>query len=232
MAKRRGPATRDLFGSAPLSAVADPLPNVDPPLPCPPTIDSSDPQRAAAKAKAISGPETRPLDSPEPVQDLKAPSAETLHLLREAAAESMVLLSNDGVLPLTLESLTRVAVIGPHAIAPSVMGGGSAQVTPYPLTTPLEALWVRCGTDVEIVFERGCEISTAPSVVGEAVLRAPDGFVAEKFAGRDFEGPMVETLELSGLRMVSFGSQMSKEEIETIRTYVIHRATQTKSQAN
>jgi beta-glucosidase len=146
------------------------------------------------------------LDAPEPIQDLKAPSAETLHLLRQAAAESMVLLSNDGVLPLALESLTRVAVIGPHAIAPSVMGGGSAQVTPYPLTTPLEALGVRCGTDVEIVFERGCEISTAPSVIGEAVLRAPDGFVAERFAGREFEGPTVETLELSGLRMVSFGS--------------------------
>jgi alcohol dehydrogenase (cytochrome c)/quinohemoprotein ethanol dehydrogenase len=32
--------------------------------------------------------------------------------------------------------------------------------------------------------------------------------------------------------MVSFGSQMSKEEIETIRAYVIHRATQTKIQAN
>jgi quinohemoprotein ethanol dehydrogenase len=32
--------------------------------------------------------------------------------------------------------------------------------------------------------------------------------------------------------MVSFASQMSKEEIETIRTYVIHRATQTKEQVN
>jgi beta-glucosidase len=146
------------------------------------------------------------LDVPEPSQNLKAPSAETLHLLRQGAVESMVLLSNDGLLPLTLESLTRVAVIGPHAIAPSVMGGGSAQVTPYRMTTPLEALSAHCGTDVEIVFERGCEVSSAPVVVGGAVLRAPDGFVGQRFAGREFAGPSVETLAMSDLRMVSFGS--------------------------
>jgi beta-glucosidase len=146
------------------------------------------------------------LDVPEPAQDLKAPDAESRHLLRQAAAESMVLLSNDGVLPLSLTSLHRLAVVGPHAVAPSVMGGGSAQVTPYRVTTPLEALSVRCGSDVEIVFERGCEVSSAPAVVGEAVLRAPDGFLGQRFAGTEFEGPSVETLELSGLRMVSFGS--------------------------
>ena len=146
------------------------------------------------------------LNVPEPTQDLKPPSAGTLHLLRQAAAESMVLLSNDGVLPLPLTSLTRLAVIGPHAIAPSVMGGGSAQVTPYRTTTPLEALSARCGSGVEIVFERGCEISSAPAVVGEAVLLAPDGFRGERFAGTEFEAPSVETLEMSGLRMVSFGS--------------------------
>ena len=146
------------------------------------------------------------LDVPEPDHDLKPPSADAVHLLRQAAAESMVLLSNDGVLPLALDSLTRIAVIGPHAIAPSIMGGGSAQVTPHRLTTPLEALSAQCGTDVEIVFERGCEVSSAPAVVGEAVLRARDGFVGERFAGSDFEGPSVETLELPSLRMVSFGS--------------------------
>jgi len=146
------------------------------------------------------------LDVPEPAHDLKAPSTESLRTLRQAAAESTVLLKNEGVLPLSPTSLTRIAVIGPHAIAPSVMGGGSAQVTPYPVTTPLEALSAHCGTDVEIVFERGCEVSSAPAVVGEAVLRAPDGFRGERFAGKEFEEPSVETLELSGLRMVSFGS--------------------------
>ncbi len=145
------------------------------------------------------------LDTPEPAQDLRVPSAESLLLLRRAAAESMVLLSNDGLLPLPLTALHRIAVIGPHAIAPSTMGGGSAQVTPYRITTPLDALRAHCGTDVEIVFERGCEVSSAPAVVGEAVLLAPDGFRGERYAG-EFEGASVETVELSSLRMVSFGS--------------------------
>ena len=78
------------------------------------------------------------LDVPEPAQDLKVPDAESLLLLRQAAAESMVLLSNDGLLPLPLTASHRIAVIGPHAIAPSTMGGGSAQVTPYRITTPLD----------------------------------------------------------------------------------------------
>jgi beta-glucosidase len=146
------------------------------------------------------------LDVPEATEDVKTPSTATLHLLREAAAESMVLLSNDGVLPLALDSLTRIAFIGPHVTSPSIMGGGSAQVTAYPFATPLEALTARCGTEVEVVFERGCEISSAPAVLGGAVLRAPDGFRGERFAGTEFEGPSVETLELSTLRMVSFGS--------------------------
>ena len=146
------------------------------------------------------------LDVPEPAQDLKVPDSASLLLLRQAAAESMVLLSNDGLLPLSLAASHRIAVIGPHAIAPSTMGGGSAQVTPYRITTPLEALRAHCGTDVEIVFERGCEVSSAPAVVGEAVLRAPDGFRGERYAGREFEGASVETVELSSLRMVSFGS--------------------------
>ncbi len=146
------------------------------------------------------------LDAPTPAQVLKDPGADTLHVLRQAATESMVLLSNDGVLPLAVASLARIAVIGPHAIAPSIMGGGSAQVTPHRLTTPLEALSAHCGSDIEVVFERGCEVSTAPTVVGEVVLRAPDGFRGERFAGTEFEGPSVETLEMRSLRMVSFGS--------------------------
>ena len=49
-----------------------------------------------------------------------------------------------------------------------------------------------CGPDREVVYERGCEVTLSPAVVGGAVLRAPDGFRADTYAGL--------TLERSGHR--------------------------------
>ncbi|BBH66578.1 beta-glucosidase [Actinoplanes sp. OR16] len=58
----------------------------------------------------------------------------------EVAARSFVLAANDGVLPLTGNDLTRVAVIGALATDARVLGGGSAQVTPPHVISPLDGL--------------------------------------------------------------------------------------------
>src|SRR5208282_2455108 len=68
------------------------------------------------------------LSAPTPDIAPTPPEPADLHLLRRASAEATVLLSNDGTLPLDPASLRRIAIIGPHATAPCVMGGGSAQV--------------------------------------------------------------------------------------------------------
>jgi beta-glucosidase len=149
------------------------------------------------------------LDAPEPVVNPMAPSPGDVRLLRRASAESMVLLANDGTLPLEPLSLTRLAVIGPHAVSPCIMGGGSAQVTPHDLESPLDSLSESCGRDMEIVYERGCEVTRSPAIVGRAVLRAPAGFRAERFAGTDFAGAVIEESQLTGLRMVVFGNFIS-----------------------
>ncbi|MBF6489204.1 glycoside hydrolase family 3 C-terminal domain-containing protein [Nocardia otitidiscaviarum] len=59
-------------------------------------------------------------------------------LVRRAAAAGMVLVRNDGVLPLAPDS--TVALLGPHADLPRFMGGGSATVIPAHTTTPVEGL--------------------------------------------------------------------------------------------
>ncbi|WP_282785082.1 glycoside hydrolase family 3 C-terminal domain-containing protein [Nocardia sp. CC201C] len=59
-------------------------------------------------------------------------------LVRRAAAAGMVLVRNDGVLPLAPD--TTVALLGPHAELPRFMGGGSATVIPAHTTTPVEGL--------------------------------------------------------------------------------------------
>ncbi len=104
-----------------------------------------------------------------------------LALAVEAAAESMVLLRNEGVLPLDSSKLRRVAVIGPNAEHARIMGGGSAEVAPYDNSSPLAALRDRFGPDVEVRFEPGCEIlRTLPA--------ASVTFEVEVFASTDWSG--------------------------------------------
>ncbi|KAL3476993.1 glycoside hydrolase superfamily [Aspergillus californicus] len=68
---------------------------------------------------------------------LQSPSRDLF--IRTAAAESMVLLKNDGdVLPLSRKS--TVAVIGHHAFTPTLGGGGSARVDALHVVSPVEGL--------------------------------------------------------------------------------------------
>src|SRR3954452_23051003 len=108
-------------------------------------------------------------------------------LAREAAAESIVLLRNDGVLPLEPDGLRSLAVIGPNAARAQLMGGGSAKLRPYYRVPPLAAIRDRYG-DVDVRFERGVDIA-------RTVPELPARFAYEVFAGEDFAGDPVRTGE-------------------------------------
>jgi len=97
-----------------------------------------------------------PLDVPE--RELDVPDHRVL--VRRAAAESMVLLANDGVLPLEVATLGSLAVIGPNAATAVIMGGGSAQLLPQHATSPLEALTRRL-PDCTMRYEPGAAIDRA-----------------------------------------------------------------------
>lgn len=74
---------------------------------------------------------------------------------RAMAAESIVLLKNDDVLPLL--SQKRVAVIGPAAKKGYMTGGGSAQLEPAWVSSPLSGLVDnRPYPDMEIEYADGC----------------------------------------------------------------------------
>jgi beta-glucosidase len=67
--------------------------------------------------------------------------AEAHHALaRRAAAQSMVLLKNEGALPLRDAPGLTVAVIGEFARTPRFQGGGSSQVNPTRVDVPLDEL--------------------------------------------------------------------------------------------
>ncbi|WP_162941783.1 beta-glucosidase [Desertimonas flava] len=90
----------------------------------------------------------------EPPDD--APSDDEIDdMLHRAAVESLVLLRNEGVLP--LPQGLRVAVIGPNADPGEIQGGGSARVTPIRQISPLAGLADHPAT-TSVVYEPGCRI--------------------------------------------------------------------------
>ncbi|WP_223692152.1 glycoside hydrolase family 3 protein [Leifsonia poae] len=86
-----------------------------------------------------------------------ASSAEgTDELLVTLAADGMVLLENDGILP--LDRPTRVALIGPGASELTLQGGGSARVRPVPMPSLDAELANLLGPATTIVVEPGTSI--------------------------------------------------------------------------
>src|SRR4051812_41637069 len=82
-------------------------------------------------------------------------------LAREAAAESVVLLKNDGLLPLPADA--RIAVVGEFARTPRFQGAGSSQVNPTRVDVLLEELRTVYG---EVPFAGGDGIDETPPAAG------------------------------------------------------------------
>ncbi|WP_417629416.1 beta-glucosidase family protein [Nonomuraea rubra] len=79
-------------------------------------------------------------------------------LVRELAARACTLLTNDGVLP--LQGTPTLAVLGAAAREARVMGGGSAQVFPDRIVSPLQGLSER--TDVRYALGADPRIRLSP----------------------------------------------------------------------
>lgn len=75
--------------------------------------------------------------------------------LRDLTARSVVLLHNNGLLPLDAGALRRVALIGPNAVNFTAQGGGSAHVNPAHIVTPLEGLQRALGDTTEVSLHIG-----------------------------------------------------------------------------
>lgn len=78
-------------------------------------------------------------------------------LIRSTAAESIVLLKNEeNILPLNLDALKAIAIIGPNAKTAQIMGGGSAQVNAHYAIPPYYGIAAQVGDKVQLSYEIGC----------------------------------------------------------------------------
>lgn len=148
------------------------------------------------------------LDDPpdDPVQAIDRP--EHRALAREAATEAIVLLTNDGLLPLDLDRIQSIALVGPNADRTQIMGGGSASLEPHYRIGVLEALRERVGDNVELRYARGCDIDrTVPALRGPAIrtVDGDDGLTLEFFAGRDWDGEPVHRGRAPTTRVLMLG---------------------------
>jgi beta-glucosidase len=105
-------------------------------------------------------------DPPETVSYAAIPpsvvdSPKHRELALRTARESIVLLKNNGVLP--LDGVNRIAVIGPNAHNPEVLCG-NYQGVPARSVTPLEAIRERLGPDAYVPYTMGCDHLTKMDV--------------------------------------------------------------------
>jgi beta-glucosidase len=95
-------------------------------------------------------------------------------LAREAAGRSVVLLKNDGVLPLTAGSDRTIAVIGEFARTPRYQGAGSSQIVPTRLDVALDEIRALAGS-ATVTFAPGYVVGSegdATGLVADAVEAA------------------------------------------------------------
>lgn len=117
---------------------------------------------------------------------------------REVARQGVVLLKNDGTLPLN-NNLKRIAVIGPNTdVAYNQLGDYTAPQDRKELRTVLDGIRSHVGTGTEVVYEKGCAIrDTAQSRIAQAVELAKSADVTVLVVGgssaRDFKTEYIST---------------------------------------
>lgn len=123
----------------------------------------------------------------------------------KTAVESMVLLKNDGVLPLPKKG-KKIAFIGEFAENPRYQGGGSAEVNAYKITSALKAV----KSVAEVSYAQGYHLTEDrqdEELVAQAVKCAEEADAAVIFAG------LPESFESEGYDRTHMGMPDCQNEL-------------------
>jgi len=117
------------------------------------------------------------------------------NLARRVAENAIVLMKNEGnILPLDVEKIKSIAVIGPNASVARLGGGGSSTVSPTYSISPLDGLREKCGQQVVLRYAEGCSMLGNLGEIPAELLTPPSagrgvhGLEGEYFDNKDFRG--------------------------------------------
>ena len=131
----------------------------------------------------------------EPAEERADEPAAHRQLARRVATESMVLLRNESVLPIS--SPRRIAVIGELAAATPHQGGGSSAVNPHRVVSILEGIEAAAPTGSVVEWALGANAHRYPPAFDARQVTNPEtgsGFLAEYYAAPEPEGERVLAL--------------------------------------
>jgi beta-glucosidase len=130
-----------------------------------------------------------------------APAHGTLNTLEhkqvalQISREGIVLLKNSGgILPIDIDKVKSIAVIGPNSAIDRFGGGGSSEVTPAYTVSPLDGLKKRLGDKVTINYALGCKLDGETTPIESSAVytvfngKKVNGFLGEYFNNQSLQG--------------------------------------------
>ena len=151
-------------------------------------------------------------------QEGKFDKEEDHKLAATVAEESMVLLKNEGILPLPKEG-KKIAFIGKFAQKPRFQGGGSSHINSFKVTSALDAV----KEITEVTYAQGYDVQedkTDQALLKEAVRAAEEADIAVIFAGLPdlFES---EGYDRSHMRMPDCQNELIREITKVQKNTVV-----------
>ena len=142
--------------------------------------------RRVLRAKFLIGLFDNPFTDPEEAEKINN-CEEHVKLALEAARQAIVLLKNEGILPLNKDKIKKLAVIG--ELAENLKLGGYSGI-PVKIIKPLEAILEKVKPGTKVFYSKGCPVSLEEYYpIPSQCLRTVDG--AKGLEGKYYNNPVL-----------------------------------------
>ena len=123
-------------------------------------------------------------------------------LLKDAAQEGMVLLKNDGILPLK-KDIKSIGIIGPNAEKAQIIGGGSATLVPYHESHPVSSFQNNFSEKTIVKSAKGCHTYRYLPEINKSLTKE-NGFLVEYFNVTENKNDFISSKVLRGSKFWIF----------------------------